>query len=114
MLYTKEQLCLEEIQMQFDTIINLMHTRFMFEESGKKDLEAKYDLLVDASIVLLNNNLMQISFNNSLPTIIKYELDKDDECPFEFEQRPNLKISPLEEWFNTKYNIYFEGNARLY
>ena len=108
MIFDKQKFDLDIIQQQFDTIINLMHTRFVFEESDNVVLETKYDLLVDTSILLLNENLYQISKRNKLSFIIKYELDKGDDCPYEFEQRPKLKVSPLELWFNNKYNIYFE------
>lgn len=102
MIYNKSSFDLDIIQQQFDTTISLMHARFTFEEVNNIEFVNKYDLLVDTSIILINNNLYQISRKNKLSFTIKYELDKEDVCPYEYE---NHKF--LYQWLKEKYDIEF-------
>ena len=91
------------IQSSFVAICEQMHVCFSIEEYQQAEyneilIEANF--LCDMQIALLNKILFRISRKNKFDFVIKYELDKDDECPYEYE-RPEHTLF----WLKNKYNI---------
>lgn len=91
------------IQTSFVAICEQMHACFAIEESEQAEYNKiliESNFLADLQITLLNKILYRISIKNKYKFIIKYELDKNDECPYEYESS-----SHTEEWLENKYNI---------
>lgn len=91
------------IQAAFVAICEQMHASFAIEEYQQDEYNAiliESNFIADLQITLLNKILYRISIKNNFDFIIKYELDKDDECPYEYEL-----VEYTIFWLKNKYDI---------
>ena len=91
------------IQSAFVAICEQMHASFAIEEYQQdeyNEILIESNFIADIQITLLNKILYRISIKNKYDFVMKYELDKDDECPYEYE-----RVEHTIFWLKDKYDI---------
>lgn len=94
---------LDIIQASFVAICTQMHACFAIEEHQQaeyNEILIESNFLSDMQIMLINRILYKISRKNNLDCIIKYEVEKNDECPYEY-----ANVEHTVFWLKNKYNI---------